>query len=55
LSLGLKREAAAVESAIASTLGAGARTADIAAAGETAVGTREFGAAVVSALRTIQS
>jgi 3-isopropylmalate dehydrogenase len=50
LSLGLAREAAAVEAAVAAAITAGVRTADIAAAGETVVGTSEFGAAVVAAL-----
>jgi 3-isopropylmalate dehydrogenase len=50
LSLGLEREAAAVEAAVTATLAAGARTADIAAAGDRAVTTRDLGAAIVSAL-----
>lgn len=48
-SLGLSEEAAAVESAVASVISAGLRTADIAGGGA-AVGTAEMGAAVVAAL-----
>ncbi len=47
-SLGLKRAAAAVERAVRQVVAAGYRTADIAAAGEQAVSTREMGAAVVA-------
>jgi len=50
LSLGLEREAAAVEAAVSATLAAGARTADIAASGERVLTTRELGEAVLSAL-----
>jgi 3-isopropylmalate dehydrogenase len=42
-SLGLADEAAAVEAAVARTLAAGARTADIARPGELSIGTREMG------------
>ena len=50
LSLGLAREATAVETAVTAVLEAGVRTLDIAAAGQPATGTRAFGAAVVAAL-----
>ena len=49
-SLGLAEEAEAVETAVAQTLDAGYRTADLARPGETAVGTQEMGDLVVSAL-----
>lgn len=42
-SFGLQDEAAAIEKAVDDTLNAGCRTADIAAAGETAIGTKEMG------------
>lgn len=42
-SFGLQEEAAAIEKAVNDTLEAGYRTADIAAAGETAIGTKEMG------------
>ena len=48
--LGLMTEAAAVIEAIAATLAAGLRTADIAQAGTTTVGTEAFAAAVVTRL-----
>lgn len=47
-SLGLKRAASAVESAVRRVLAAGYRTADIAVAGETAISTRAMGDAVVA-------
>jgi 3-isopropylmalate dehydrogenase len=50
LSLGLVREATAVENAVTAVLEAGARTRDIAAAGEATIGTRAFGERVVAAL-----
>jgi len=50
LSLGLASEAAAVETAVTAVLEAGARTRDIAAAGEATVGTRAFGESVLAAL-----
>ena len=50
-SFGLEREAAAVESAVETVLASGARTADIAKLGETAIGTRAMGDAVLSVLR----
>jgi 3-isopropylmalate dehydrogenase len=50
LSLGLEREAAAVEAAVSTVLGGGLRTRDIAAPGEATIGTRAFGEAVVAAL-----
>lgn len=46
-SLGLEEEAAAVESAVAGALADGARTADIARAGEPSIGTAEMGERVV--------
>jgi 3-isopropylmalate dehydrogenase len=49
-SLGLEDEAAAVEAAVESAVGAGVRTADIAMAGKAPVGSREAGAAVVNRL-----
>ena len=49
-SLGLETEAAAVESAVEDAVSAGVRTADIAQAGKTAVGSREAGTAVVERL-----
>jgi 3-isopropylmalate dehydrogenase len=48
--LGEETAAAAVESAVARCLAAGVRTGDIATAGETSVGTREFGRAVLDHL-----
>ncbi len=50
LSLGLEREATAIEAAVAAAIAAGARTADVAAPGEAALGTAAFGAAVIDAL-----
>jgi 3-isopropylmalate dehydrogenase len=50
-SLGLEREARAVEEAVGCVLEAGARTADIAGQGASAVTTVEMGTAVVTALR----
>ena len=49
-SLGLEAEAAAVERAVEDAISAGVRTADIAAPGQTAVGSREAGSAVVERL-----
>jgi 3-isopropylmalate dehydrogenase len=49
-SLGLETEAAAVERAVEDVVSAGVRTADIAAPGQTAVGSREAGSAVVERL-----
>lgn len=49
-SFGLDAPAAAIEAAVARTLAAGLRTADIAAAGLPAVGTREMGRAIAAAL-----
>jgi 3-isopropylmalate dehydrogenase len=49
-SLGLHAEAAAVEKAVADALADGARTADLAHLGETALSTRQAGAAVLSRL-----
>ena len=46
-SLGLEREAVAVEAAVADALAQGLRTADIAAPGERTLGTREMAAAVI--------
>ena len=50
-SLGLDSEAAAVEQALADAIAGGARTADIAAAGETRVSTQEMTAEVIRCLR----
>jgi 3-isopropylmalate dehydrogenase len=50
LSLGLAREATAVEAAVSAVLATGLRTADVATAGEPAAGTRAFGEAVAAAL-----
>jgi len=50
LSLGLAREATAVETAVTAVLEAGVRTRDIAASGEATIGTRAFGERVVAAL-----
>ncbi len=50
-SLGLEREAKAVEDAVAAALADGYRTADIARPGEHAVGTEEMGAAVRGRIR----
>jgi 3-isopropylmalate dehydrogenase len=50
-SLGLRAEAAALEQAVAHTLAAGARTADLAPAGKRAYSTREAGEAVLSRLQ----
>jgi 3-isopropylmalate dehydrogenase len=52
-SLGLEREAAAVESAVESAIGAGVRTADVAARGATPVGTRAAADAVVTRLSAV--
>jgi 3-isopropylmalate dehydrogenase len=49
-SLGLETEAAAVEQAVEDVVSAGVRTADIVAPGQTAVGSREAGSAVVERL-----
>ena len=49
-SLGLNEEALAIEAAVASVLGAGHRTADIATDGDVAVSTAEMGDLVVEAL-----
>ena len=49
-SLGLEREAAAVEAAVGDALAAGLRTADIAAAGAASVGSRAAGDAVIERL-----
>jgi 3-isopropylmalate dehydrogenase len=49
-SFGLSDEAAAVEAAVSSVLDAGLRTADVAAPGDTPVGTEVFAAAVAEAL-----
>jgi 3-isopropylmalate dehydrogenase len=49
-SLGLEAEAAAVEAAVEAAVSAGVRTADIAEAGRTPLGTREAGSAVVERL-----
>ena len=49
-SLGLEAEAKAIESAVARALAAGARTADISAAGEETLSTRAMGDAVLAAL-----
>jgi 3-isopropylmalate dehydrogenase len=49
-SLGLEKEAQAVESAVDRTITGGARTADIAEAGKTALTTRQMGDAVLAAL-----
>jgi 3-isopropylmalate dehydrogenase len=54
-SLGLEREALAIETAVGRVLDAGARTADIAAPGAKTVGTGEMGAAIVAALRHASS
>jgi len=50
-SLGLETEAAAVELAIASSIANGARTADIAAAGESRVSTTEMASEIIRGLR----
>lgn len=44
-------DAALIEQAVSDVLASGLRTADIAAAGDTPVGTEEMGAAVLKALR----
>ncbi|REJ97527.1 MAG: 3-isopropylmalate dehydrogenase [Planctomycetota bacterium] len=49
-SLGLEREATAVEQAVAEVLDAGHRTRDLARQGEDSIGTREMGRLVVDAL-----
>jgi 3-isopropylmalate dehydrogenase len=49
-SLGLAAEAIAVEAAVAKAIDGGARTTDIAAAGRTALTTRQMGDAVLAAL-----
>ena len=54
-SLGLEREALAIETAVGRVLDAGSRTADIAAPGAKTVGTGEMGAAIVAALRHASS
>ena len=51
LSLGLEREAAAVEPAVAEAIGDGVRTPDIAESGQTSVTTADFGAAVAARIR----
>ena len=50
-SLQLEQEAAAIEQAVESVLQAGHRTADIAAAGESSLGTAEMAAKVIAALQ----
>ena len=50
-SLGLEKEAAAVEAAIADAIAGGARTADIVAAGQTRVSTDEMTAEIIRCLR----
>lgn len=50
LALGLEEEAAAVENAVLAALSSGLRTGDLAAPGQSAVGTREMGAAIAAAL-----
>ena len=50
LSLGLEREAVALEKAVGRALDEGCRTADIAGAGEGSLSTKEMGEAVVSRL-----
>jgi 3-isopropylmalate dehydrogenase len=50
--LGLQAEGASIIAAVESALTAGLRTADVAPAGSTPVGTRAFTDAVVDALRT---
>ncbi len=52
-SLGLETEAAAVESAISRAIASGARTRDIAGDGDTVLGTRAMGAAVLRELETV--
>jgi len=49
-SLGLENEASAVESAIAAAIAGGARTADIAAAGESPISTSEMTAEIINCL-----
>jgi 3-isopropylmalate dehydrogenase len=49
-SLELETEAAAVESALAAAIAGGARTADIAAGGETAIATDEMTAEIIRCL-----
>ena len=49
-SFGLQREAAAIETAIASVLDEGYRTADLMAAGGRPVGTREMGQLILDKL-----
>ena len=49
-SFGLEREAAAIETAIASVLDEGYRTADLMAAGGRSVGTREMGRLILARL-----
>lgn len=49
-SLGLESEARAVEAAVSAAIGAGARTADLAAAGQRALSTQAAGDAVLTAL-----
>jgi 3-isopropylmalate dehydrogenase len=51
-SLGCPEGADAIEAAVGSVLDTGLRTADIAAPGETSIGTTEMGAAVLAALKT---
>ncbi len=50
LSLGLDEEAAAIEDAVNRVLSDGLRTGDIARAGESAIGTAEFGSAIAAAV-----
>lgn len=50
-SFGWREEARRLRSALAAVLGGGLRTADVAGRGHRVVGTREFGAAVIDALR----
>ena len=53
-SLGLKREAAAIEAAVAQTIAAGYRTEDLREEGKQMVGTQEMGARVVEALTRVR-
>ena len=50
-SLGLGKEAQAIEDAVEAVLNEGIRTADIAGAGETAIGTKAMGAEVLKRLK----
>ena len=53
-SLGLEAEATAVETAVVRALAAGARTADMAAAGQKALGSAAVGDRVIQHLQTDQ-